>query len=129
MDEDERDRVLAAERANQERAHALYQKQETETVLKQKRKAHGKEQLQQWTAERNNQLKQRKATNKQMEKDEATEKKRLKDTTNPWERIVSNVEINASNYVGGADVTRMRQAMLSRKSDLTKGSGAKKPTF
>jgi hypothetical protein len=63
-----------------------------------------------------------------MEKDEAAEKKRLKDTTNPWERIVSNVEINATNYVGGADVTRMRQAMLARKSDLTKG-GAKKPTF
>lgn len=97
-------------------------------MLKQKRRAHGKEQLQQWAADRNNQLQQRKATNKQMEKDEAAEKKRLKDTTNPWERIVSNVEINASNYVGGADVTRMRQAMLSRKSDLTK-SGAKKPTF
>jgi hypothetical protein len=63
-----------------------------------------------------------------MEKDEAAEKKRLKETTNPWERIVSNVEINASSYVGGADVTRMRQAMLARKSDLTK-SGAKKPTF
>lgn len=63
-----------------------------------------------------------------MEKDEAAEKKRLKDTTNPWERIVSNVEINATNYVGGADVTRMRQAMLARKGDLTKG-GAKKPTF
>jgi hypothetical protein len=63
-----------------------------------------------------------------LEKDEAAEKKRLKDTTNPWERIVSNVEINATNYVGGADVTRMRQAMLARKGDLTKG-GAKKPTF
>ena len=63
-----------------------------------------------------------------MEKAEAAEKKRLKDTTNPWERIVSNVEINATNYVGGADVTRMRQAMLARKGDLTKG-GAKKPTF
>lgn len=106
----------------------LYQKQETENFLKQKRRANGKEQLQQWTNERNNQLKQRKTTNKQMEKDEAAEKKRLKDTTNPWERIVSNVEINASNYVGGADVTRMRQAMLARKGDLTKG-GAKKPTF
>jgi hypothetical protein len=63
-----------------------------------------------------------------LEKDEAAEKKRLKDTTNPWERIVSNVEINATNYVGGADVTRMRQAMLARKGDLTKG-GAKKTTF
>ncbi len=59
--------------------------------------------------------------NKQMEKDEALEKKRLKETTNPWERVISNVEINSSNYVGGADVTRIRQAMLARKSDITKG--------
>ena len=63
--------------------------------------------------------------NKQMEKDEAQEKKRLKETTNPWERVVSNVEINSSNYVGGADVTRMRQAMLARKADLTKGGANK----
>jgi len=72
-------------------------------------------------AERGRQLDQRKSMNKQMEKDEALEKKRLKETTNPWERVISNVEINSSNYVGGADVTRMRQAMLARKSDITKG--------
>ncbi len=90
-------------------------------MLKQKRRAQGKDQLSQWAAERGRQLEQRKAMNKQMEKDEAQEKKRLKETTNPWERIVSNVEINSSNYVGGGDVTRMRQAMLARKGDLTKG--------
>ena len=52
----------------------------------------------------------------------------MKETTNPWERIVSNVEINASNYVGGADVTRMRQSMIARKADITKG-GQQKKTF
>ena len=59
-----------------------------------------------------------------MEEDSAIEKKRLKTTTNPWERIVSNVEINASQYVGGADVSRMRQAMIARKADITKGASS-----
>lgn len=47
---------------------------------------------------------------------------------NPWERVVSNCEMNSASYVGGADVTRMRQAMIARKGDLTKGN-TKKPTL
>lgn len=27
---------------------------------------------------------------------------------NPWERVVANCEMTSSQYVGGADVTRMR---------------------
>ena len=50
----------------------------------------------------------------------------MKETTNPWERIISNVEINAGNYIGGADVTRMRQAMINRKADITKSTSANK---
>lgn len=61
-----------------------------------------------------------------MEEDKNSEKKRLKETTNPWERVVSNVEINSSQYVGSWDVTRMRAAMISRKNDITKSGGAKK---
>jgi hypothetical protein len=30
--------------------------------------------------------------------------------------------MNSSQYVGGADVGRMRQAMLARKGDITKGN-------
>lgn len=41
---------------------------------------------------------------------------------NPWERVISNCEMNSSQYVGGADVSRMRQAMLARKGDITKGN-------
>lgn len=64
-----------------------------------------------------------------MEDDFNNEKKRLKETTNPWERIMSNVEINSSQYVGSWDVTRMRQAMIARKSDITKAGGVKKNMF
>ena len=34
--------------------------------------------------------------------------------------------MNPSAYVGGKDVTRMRQAMVARKSDITKAGGLKK---
>ncbi len=64
-----------------------------------------------------------------MEEEFHEEKKRLKTTTNQWERVISNVEINSSQYVGGADVTRMRQAMIARKSDITKNGGSMKNTF
>ena len=33
--------------------------------------------------------------------------------------------MNSSQYVGGADVGRMRLAMISRKSDITKAGGMK----
>jgi hypothetical protein len=37
--------------------------------------------------------------------------------------------MNSSQYVGGGDVTRMRQAMIARKADLTKGAAAGKGGF
>lgn len=60
--------------------------------------------------------------NKDTEIQLAKESARLKETTNQWERVVSNVEINQANYVGTADVSRMRQAMVARKNDITKGN-------
>lgn len=63
--------------------------------------------------------------NKEAEIDYHQEQKRLKETTNQWERIISNVEINGSNYVGQGDVTRMRQAMVARKSDITRATPKK----
>lgn len=41
-------------------------------------------------------------------------------------RIVSNVELNSSNYVGDLDVIRMKQAMIARKGDIKKSGGQKK---
>ena len=52
---------------------------------------------------------------------------RAKDAGNPWERVIDNCEMNATQYVGTKDVTRMRQAMIGRKADITKKGGIKKP--
>ena len=43
---------------------------------------------------------------------------------NPWERVIANVNMTSSQQPGGADVSRMRQAMVHRKADLTKSGGA-----
>lgn len=47
---------------------------------------------------------------------------------NPWERVIANCEMNSSAYVGEADVSRMRQAMIARKADITKAGGLAKGT-
>ena len=78
----------------------VYEKQEKESLLKQKRRANAKDQLRDWGNERVKQVELRKSLNKQQEKDNEAEKRRLKDTTNPWERVVGNVEIQAAQYVG-----------------------------
>lgn len=130
LEPEERERIMKAENDRQDRMRQQYLKQEEEQALKQQRKQKGREELAKWQEERKLQMKQRRETNKKMETEYHDERRRLKDTTNTWERIVSNVEINANNYVGQGDVTRMRQAMLSRKSDITKGKGGNvKMTF
>ena len=51
---------------------------------------------------------------------------RAKANNNPWERVIDNCEMNSGSYVGGKDVTRMRQSMIARKADITKIGGLKK---
>lgn len=39
---------------------------------------------------------------------------------NPWQRVCANVNFTAAGTTpSGKDVSRMKQAMLARKSDLT----------
>lgn len=47
---------------------------------------------------------------------------------NPWQRVVDNVDLGSANSsatsTSGRDMTRMKQAMLARKSDLTRAGSA-----
>lgn len=36
---------------------------------------------------------------------------------NPWEKITRNIALKAGEYPGKADVTRMREAIVNKKSD------------
>ena len=44
---------------------------------------------------------------------------------NPWERVVDNCNFSPSIAVsaGGKDMSRMKSAILARKSDITKAGG------
>jgi hypothetical protein len=38
--------------------------------------------------------------------------------TNPWEKVVQNLEIKESDYKGSKDISRMRHVILNRKNDF-----------
>ncbi len=60
-----------------------------------------------------------------MEADFHAEVAEQRSGANPWERVVSNCEMKSNEYVGGQDVSRMRQSMIARKTDITKGASKK----
>ncbi len=78
-----------------------------------------------WAGDRKKQLELRGQQNAEAERAYHEGVKKQRDGPNPWERVVANCEMNSSQYVGGADVGRMRQAMQARKADITKGVGKK----
>lgn len=128
LDEEEKERVEAVQKANEDRKRALFEKQEAEEGLKRDRKAKGREELLKWAGDRKKQLNLRRQQNADAEKAYHEGVQTQRNGPNPWERVVANCEMNSSQYVGGADVGRMRQAMVARKADITKGV-AKKTMF
>ena len=49
---------------------------------------------------------------------------KAKNNENPWVRVIDNCDF--TTYAGGKDVSRMKQAMVERKADITKRGGLKK---
>lgn len=110
---------------NEERKRALFDRQQSEDDNKRQRKAKGKGELDKWNEQRKKEIEARRSQNEEQQKIYHENVKAQRNGPNPWERVVSNCDMNSSSYVGGADVSRMRQAMINRKADLTKGgSGA-----
>lgn len=92
----------------EDRKRQLFEKQEHEEETKRERKAKGREDLVKWNAERQKQIELRKQTNSEQERAYHEQVKVQRTGPNPWERVISNCEMNSASYVGGADVTRMR---------------------
>lgn len=88
--------------------------------MKKERKIQGKQELDQWADKRKKETELRRSNNLEQEKMYHENVEQQRKGPNPWDRVISNCDMNSASYVGGADVTRMRQAMLSRKGDLTK---------
>ena len=90
------------------------------------RKQKAVSELQNFQAERQKQIQQRRLINAEQEKNFYEVREEHRKGSNPWERVIDNCEMNSSQYVGTKDVTRMRQAMLARKADITKAGGMDK---
>jgi hypothetical protein len=48
----------------------------------------------------------------------------MRGSMNAWEKVVANIDVT-NQAVASKDISRMKEAILSRKSDLTGGSKAK----
>jgi hypothetical protein len=58
---------------------------------------------------------------KHNKEDKARKSKSPQDKSrNPWEKVLSNVEAKESATSGTKDITRMRQVILGRKTDIKK---------
>ena len=122
LDDEEKERVETVIVQNEERKHQLFDKMQAEEDMKRQCKIKGKEALDKWNEQRNREIDQTRNTNIEKEKLYHENVDTQRKGPNPWERVVSNCDMNSASYVGGADVTRMRQAMIARKGDITKSN-------
>jgi hypothetical protein len=93
---------------------------------KEEKRMAAKQALDEFHSQKLKEKSQRANTNIEEEKNYRDQETREKSGPNPWERVCSNCELNANSYVGGKDVTRLRQSMISRKADIAKSGGMKK---
>ena len=55
-----------------------------------------------------------------------SEQEKAKAQGNPWVYICNNCDLRKDGYKGDHDVSRLRDAMMSRRDDITKAGGMKK---
>ena len=125
---EEKELMQRVDAEQQDRKRVLYEKQVKEQEDKNKRKQDAQAELSKWKNQRDMEIAGRRTQNEAEIEEYQTQLQRAKAgaTVNPWERVVDNCEMNANNYVGGKDVTRMREAMIARKADITKRGGMNK---
>ena len=117
---------MRVETENEERKRHLFDKMQSEEDNKRQRKIKGKEDLEKWAQQRKKEIELRRSQNNDQEDMYHKNVQEQRNGPNPWERVIANCDMNSASYVGGADVTKMRAAMLARKGDITKSGSAKK---
>ena len=112
--------IEAAQRDQQERLRRARDKEDQEMNEKRQKKQKAQEELNEWYRQRDAKIQNRRKNNKEEEWAYLQTREEHKKSKNPWEKIIDNVEIDSKKYLGTKDVTRMRQAMISRRQDLKK---------
>lgn len=113
--------IHAREQADMERRANLELKEREEQAKKKAMQEKAEVELKQWADSRKVEILNRREKNKEEEAAFNEARKAQTVAKNPWEKVVTNVDIKEGNYLGSKDVSRMRQSMLSRKNDVKQG--------
>lgn len=103
----------------------LFRKQEVEAEMKRERKQKAEEVLAQIKGSNQKQITQRRQTNAENEAQFFSLREEQRKGHNPWERVNENCDFSTSSSAGGKDMSRMKQVMQARKTDITKAGGLK----
>ena len=122
LTEEEKEIVVKATELQESLRAEIHSRVMEEAQQKQQRRNDGLASVQQWHQEREGQISLRKQNNEEHERQFHTHNEEDRQR-NPWERVVNNCDVTLQGVsAGGHDKTRMKQAMLNRKSDLTSGA-------
>ena len=120
LDPDELEQLEQIRIEQELRLRALGLKEQQECEEKREKQGAAKRQLDDWQENRNRDVTSRMKSSKEQEWALMQSRNNHKRSQNPWEKIIDNVEVTKSGIIGSKDMTRMKNAMLSRKSDITK---------
>lgn len=95
---------------NQERMRLIYEKEEDERRLKDERRREGREQLNQWNADRQKQIALRKELNREQQRSSTSQKA----TETSWKKVASMVDFKDTG--DRKDLGRMRGVLLTQKN-------------
>ena len=120
LDPDEQEQLEQIRIEQDQRLRALGLKEQKEADEKRDKQHAAKLQLDDWYNHRNRDVTSRGKLSKEQEWAFMQSREDHKKSKNPWEKIMDNVEVTKSDIAGTKDMTRMKNAMLARKSDITK---------
>ncbi|CAD8078927.1 unnamed protein product [Paramecium sonneborni] len=103
-----------------ERLAQIREKDQQERLLKQQKKQKGQEFLQEFKKQQEVDIQQRSNQNRQKQEIWFENQKNHNQYKNSWDQISSNIALKDGEYPGQKDVTKMRQAILNKRSDLIK---------
>jgi hypothetical protein len=115
---EEEARVEEIARDQKARMQRIIEREANEETEKRATRDKAKKELKQWY---DNKERDRVAKSKQNKEEEwafLQQREDHKRSLNKWEKIIDNCEMNSNKYLGSKDVSRMRQSMLARKTDL-----------
>ncbi|CAD8075461.1 unnamed protein product [Paramecium primaurelia] len=101
----------------EERIKLIRERDQEERIQKQQRKEKAQQYLLQFQTQLKSDIQARKDANKQAQELRSLNKSQYK---NSWDQIAQNVALKDGEYPGEKDVTKMRQAILNKRKDLTK---------